>query len=263
MNILHAILANKRCEVAQRKVALPVEQLTAQIAEQPPPAGFVEALAGRIAGGGPAVIAELKKASPSKGMIRRHYRPAAIAKQYEAAGAACLSVLTDEKYFQGADAHLQAAHQAVSLPVLRKEFIVDGYQITESRALGADCILLIVSALDFDELKTLHRQALTLDLDVLIEVHDAAELNAALQLKPKIIGINNRNLITFETRLETTLNLLDQIPDDVLVVTESGIHQPSQVRAMLDRGVAAFLVGEAFMGSKYPGQALSALFGQL
>ncbi|MCZ0943352.1 MAG: indole-3-glycerol phosphate synthase TrpC, partial [Gammaproteobacteria bacterium] len=209
------------------------------------------------------VIAELKKASPSKGLIRAGYDPAAIAPQYEAAGAACLSVLTDEAFFQGADQHLQAARQATALPVLRKDFMINDYQILESRALGADCVLLIAGALDAAQLEALYRQARDLGLDALIEVHDAGELETALKLNPRLVGINNRNLKTFETRLETTLDLLGQIPDGVRVVTESGFHDSGQVRMMRERGVGAFLVGEAFMRADDPGAALRLLFGSL
>ena len=238
-------------------------ELEAEAAEQPPPRGFAAALRRKIATGKPAVIAELKKASPSKGLIRADFDPPTLARSYQDAGAACLSVLTDEKHFQGADEHLRQARAAVALPVLRKEFIIDAYQVTESRALGADCILLIVSALAADELKSLHRQATDLGLDVLVEVHDANELQTALPLNPELIGINNRNLKTFETRIKTTLDLLDQIPKKALVVTESGFHHRHQVQRMRTQGVNAFLVGEAFMRAANPGTALTELFGQL
>ena len=267
MTILDRIIAQKRDEVAERRrqrsvAELNEERLKAELEGQFP-RGFAEALDRKIARGQPAVIAELKRASPSKGLIRAGYDPAAIAPQYEAAGAACLSVLTDEAFFQGADRHLQAARQATALPVLRKDFMIDEYQILESRALGADCVLLIVSALDAAQLKELYQLALDIGLDVLIEVHDAAELETALKLSPRLVGINNRNLKTFETRLETTLDLLGQIPDGVRVVTESGFHEPGQVRMMRERGVDAFLVGEAFMRADDPGAALSLLFGNL
>ncbi|MDD9962869.1 MAG: indole-3-glycerol phosphate synthase TrpC [Gammaproteobacteria bacterium] len=267
MSVLDQIIAQKRDEVAERgrrrgSAELKEEIFEAEIKGQFP-RGFAEALDRTIAAGHPAVIAELKKASPSKGLIRASYDPAAIAPQYEAAGAACLSVLTDEAFFQGADQHLQAARQATALPVLRKDFMINEYQILESRALGADCVLLIVSALDAAQLEALYQQALTLGLDALIEVHDAGELETALKLNPRLVGINNRNLKTFETRLETTLDLLGQIPDGVRVVTESGFHEPGQVRMMRERGVGAFLVGEAFMRADDPGAALSLLFGDL
>ena len=261
MTILDRIIAHKHEEVAGRRRQRRFATLEAEVERQSAPRGFAEALDRKIAKGQPAVIAELKKASPSKGLIRADYDPAAIAPQYEAAGAACLSVLTDEAFFQGADHHLQTARQAAALPVLRKDFMIDGYQILESRALGADCVLLIVSALDAAQLTALHQQALALGLDALIEVHDAGELETALNLNPRLVGINNRNLKTFETRLETTLDLLARIPDDVRVVTESGIHDPSQVRMMRERGVGAFLVGEAFMRAEDPGAELRMLFG--
>ena len=263
MSQLAAILEHKRTEVAQRKAQRPLADIEAEAAEQPPPRGFVAALRRTVAAGKPAVIAELKKASPSKGLIRADFDPPALARSYQAAGAACLSVLTDEKHFQGADEHLRQARAAVSLPVLRKEFIIDAYQVAESRALGADCILLIVSALAADDLESLHQQARALGLEVLVEVHDANELQTALSLNPELIGINNRNLKTFETRIETTLDLLDQIPKDVLVVTESGFHHRHQVQRMRTQGVNAFLVGEAFMRAADPGAALTDLFGQI
>ncbi|MCY3793302.1 MAG: indole-3-glycerol phosphate synthase TrpC [Gammaproteobacteria bacterium] len=261
MSILDRIIAHKRDEVAERRRQRGVAELQAEADRQSAPRGFAEALDRKIAAGQPAVIAELKKASPSKGLIRAGYDPAAIAPQYEAAGAACLSVLTDEAFFQGTDQHLQTARQATALPVLRKDFMIDDYQILESRALGADCVLLIVSALDAGQLEALHEQAMALGLDALIEVHDAGELETALKLNPRLVGINNRNLKTFETRLETTLDLLGQIPDGVRVVTESGFHEPGQVRLMRRRGVDAFLVGEAFMRADDPGAALGVLFG--
>lgn len=260
MTILDRIIAHKREEVAERRRQRSVAELEAEADRQSAPRGFAAALERKIAGGEPAVIAELKKASPSKGLIRRGYDPAAVAPQYEAAGATCLSVLTDAAFFQGADQHLQIARGATALPVLRKDFMVDGYQILESRALGADCVLLIVAALDAAQLQALHQQAQTLGLDALIEVHDADELETALKLNPRLVGINNRNLKTFETRLETTLDLLGQIPDGVQVVTESGFHESSQVRMMRERGVGAFLVGEAFMRAEDPGAELRLLF---
>ena len=262
MTILDRIIAHKRDEVAERRRRRGVAELQARIERQSAPRGFARALVRKIAAGQPAVIAELKRASPSKGVIRERYEPSVIAPQYEAAGAACLSVLTDEAFFRGADHHLQAARQAVSIPVLRKDFMVDAYQILESRALGADCVLLIVGALDAAQLGALHQQALTLGLDALVEVHDAGELETALRLNPQLVGINNRNLKTFETRLETTWDLLAQIPDGVTVVTESGFREPRQVRMMRQRGVGAFLVGEAFMRADDPGAALRALFAE-
>jgi indole-3-glycerol phosphate synthase len=259
--ILDEILAHKREEVAARRRQRSEAELSAAAARQSAPRGFTAALRRRADTGLPAVIAEVKKASPSKGVIREDFDPTAIARSYENHGAACLSVLTDEKYFQGADAYLVEARDAVSLPVLRKDFVVDEYQLLEARALGADCVLLIVSALDASRLADLNSRARALGLDVLIEVHDSAELHSALALKPDLVGINNRNLRTFETSLETTCRLLPDIPDDVLVVTESGIHARADVAMMLERGVRTFLVGEAFMRAGDPGEALEALFG--
>ncbi len=258
--ILDEIIAHKRGEVAIRRTTRPEAELSEAIARVASPRGFVAALNSAIAGRGAGVIAEIKKASPSKGVIRPDFHPTQIAASYERAGAACLSVLTDEKYFQGNDRYLQEVHEAVNLPLLRKEFIVDAYQIPESRSLGADCILLIVSALSAQELADYHKAANDLGMDVLIEVHDEPELEAALALDPGLVGINNRNLKTFETTLETTFRLLKQIPDDVLVVTESGIHSADDVAEMREHSVNAFLVGEAFMRAEDPGSALETLF---
>ena len=258
--VLDEILAHKRQEVERRRRSRPLAQVRKEAERQPPARGFVGALQERQNAGRPAVIAEIKKASPSKGIIREIFDPPAIARSYEAAGAACLSVLTDEKYFQGGDACLQAARDAVALPVLRKDFTIDEYQVYEARALGADCILLIVSALEKPELRSLADLAAGLGLDVLIEVHNREELDSALSLEPALIGINNRNLKTFETSLSTTFDLLRGIPEGITVVTESGIRQRSDVQAMLDRGVRAFLVGEAFMRAPNPGAALRKLF---
>ncbi|MEM8768947.1 MAG: indole-3-glycerol phosphate synthase TrpC [Pseudomonadota bacterium] len=258
--ILDEILAHKRGEVEARRAARPEASFAESVEQAPAPRGFVAALRRAIADRGAGVIAEVKKASPSKGVIRPDFHPVQIAESYERAGAACLSVLTDEKYFQGRDQYLRDVHKAVKLPLLRKEFIVDAYQIAESRSLGADCILLIVSALSAQELKGYHKAANDLGMDVLIEVHDEAELDAALALDPGLVGINNRNLKTFETTLETTFRLLARIPDDVLVVTESGIHTADDVAAMRERSVNAFLVGEAFMRAEDPGSALKNLF---
>lgn len=258
--ILDEILAYKADEVAERKRHRAPVEIEAAIADRAPTRGFVQRLLDTVAGGDAAVIAEVKKASPSKGVIRPDFHPVEIAGSYQAAGAACLSVLTDEKYFQGSDDYLSEIRAAVALPLLRKEFIVDPYQIAESRLIGADCILLIVSALSQSALEAFHGQATELELDVLIEVHDAGELERALSLSPKLIGINNRNLQTFETSLENTFGLLDAIPEGVLVVTESGIHSTADVAAMREHGVHAFLIGEAFMRADDPGAALKTLF---
>ena len=222
--------------------------------------GFAAAIEARIAAGDAAVIAEVKKASPSKGVIRADFDPAAIARSYEAGGAACLSVLTDVDFFQGADAYLQQARAACALPVLRKDFTIDPYQVIEARVLGADCILLIVAALDDDRLAELSGQALDLGMDVLVEVHDLGELERALQVPVPLLGINNRNLRTFEVSLDTTLSLQDAVPRDRRLVTESGILGFDDVRRMRDAGVDAFLVGEAFMRDPQPGVALQRLF---
>ena len=258
--ILDEIIEHKHSEVADRRESTPVSALREQIEESGSPRGFTGSLQETVANGKCAVIAEVKKASPSKGVIREHFDPIAIASSYEKAGAACLSVLTDERYFQGSDDHLRAIREAVALPLLRKEFIVDEYQIYETRAMGADCVLLIVSALDIMQLTVFHQLARSLDLDVLLEVHNTAELEAALSLQPVMVGINNRNLKTFETHLDNTFSLLGNIPDSVLVVTESGIRERAQVEAMRSRNVHAFLVGEAFMKADDPGAALTQLF---
>ncbi len=259
--VLAKILARKAEEVAERKQQVSLEAMKARAAAQPAARGFVDAIAGKIAEGKSAVIAEVKKASPSKGVIRENFEPAAIAASYEKGGAACLSVLTDVDFFQGADEYLQQARQAVSLPVLRKDFTIDDYQVYEARALGADCILLIVAALAQPALENLHQTAVDAGLDVLVEVHDAEELERALRLDARLIGINNRNLKTFETSLNNTFDLLGCMPDDRIVVTESGIHTRADVAAMRDHRVNAFLVGEAFMRADDPGEKLAELFG--
>ena len=257
--ILDEIIAHKRIEVAARAQRRPLRDLlSAGFGSTPTP--FTAALRSSIDAGRSAVIAEVKKASPSRGVIRADFDPVAIALSYQRSGASALSVLTDEKYFQGRDEYLEAVKAAVSLPVLRKEFIVDEYQIVESRALGADCVLLIVAALAPAQLAAFHQCATGLGLDVLIEVHDRREMETALELAPDMIGINNRNLKTFETRLDTTFDLLDFVPAGTLVVTESGIHTRADVDAMRSQGVNAFLVGEAFMRAEDPGAALEALF---
>lgn len=258
--VLRRILQRKAEEVAERRAAVGIEALQQRAREQIAARGFVAAIDARIGAGQAAVIAEIKKASPSKGVIRPDFDPPAIAASYARAGAACLSVLTDVDFFQGADSYLQAARAACSLPVLRKDFTIDPYQVVEARALGADCILLIVSALSDAQMAELNAAALEQGLDVLVEVHDRAELERALPLGNRLIGINNRNLHTFEVSLQTTWELLSAIPEDRIVVTESGIHAPGDVQAMRERGVHAFLVGEAFMRVSEPGAELARLF---
>ena len=260
-NILDEILDTKVSEVATRKRHTSKAELETRISSMPPTRGFCAALQQRAAQKLPGVIAEIKKASPSKGVIRADFDPVAIAQSYAAHGATCLSVLTDETYFQGSDAYLTAVSQTVDLPVIRKDFIVDEYQLYEARALGADCVLLIVAALNIMQLTVFKQVARGLDLDILIEVHDRNELEAALTLQPDLVGINNRNLKTFETRLDTTTSLLPAIPAKTTVVTESGISKPADVEMMNKHGVYCFLVGEAFMRADDPGAALTDLFG--
>jgi indole-3-glycerol phosphate synthase len=259
--VLKKILARKAQEVADRKSVVSVDQLKAQLEHASAPRGFAKALQAKISAGESAVIAEIKKASPSKGVIREDFDPIAIAKSYELGGAACLSVLTDVDFFQGADQYLVDARAACNLPVIRKDFIIDEYQLYESRAMGADCVLLIVSALQPQELYSLHATALALGLDVLVEVHDQRELEIALAVDNPMVGINNRNLHTFEVSLDNTFELLDQIPQNRIVITESGIHSGNDVQLMRDNNVHAFLVGEAFMRSENPGQQLKNFFG--
>jgi indole-3-glycerol phosphate synthase len=258
--VLDRILAHKRVEVAERKRVRPLADMTRAARSAPAARGFVAALSARIAAGDPAVIAEVKKASPSKGVIRADFDPSEIARSYASAGAACLSVLTDEAFFQGRDDYLIDVRATVPLPTLRKDFVIDAYQIAEARAMGADCILLIVAALPPHQLRDCYAAACDLGLDVLIEVHDRAELERCLALSPRVVGINNRDLRNFDTRLSTTYDLLPYIPDDVVVVTESGIHEHAQIDEMRSRGVNAFLVGEAFMREPDPGAALHRLF---
>ncbi len=258
--ILTRILARKDEEVAERRQAVSEADLLALADKQSAPRGFIDALNARIAAGDAAVIAEVKKASPSKGVMREDFHPDDIAKRYAEGGAACLSVLTDADFFQGHEDFLIAARDACDLPVIRKDFITHSYQVTEARAIGADCILLIVAALDDTQLRDLHQQANALGMDVLVEVHDAVELERALALDLKLVGINNRNLHTFETSLNTTLDLLPRIPEGVTVITESGIHTRDDVELMRDHEVNGFLVGEAFMREEDPGQALKQLF---
>lgn len=283
-DILQKILAVKAEEIAAAKRAEPAEAMRAAAEFAPPPRDFVGALRAKITEGRAAVIAEIKKASPSRGVLREDFHPAAIATSYERGGAACLSVLTDRPFFQGSPEYLKEARDACTLPVLRKDFIIDPYQVYEARAMGADCILLIVAAFahaarrgqevfpfppmgeggaetfNVAAMQELEAIAHTLGMAVLVEVHDAAELDAALQLKTPLIGINNRNLRTFEVSLDTTLGLLPRIPGDRLVVTESGILTPDHVRLMRENGVHAFLVGEAFMRAPDPGAELARLF---
>ncbi len=258
--VLRKIIARKWEEIADRKAHVSLDELKARAAAQAPARGFVKAIEAKLAQGKAGVIAEIKKASPSKGVIREHFVPDEIARSYEQGGAACLSILTDVDFFQGADAYLQQARAAVSLPVIRKDFLVDEYHIYEARALGADCVLLIVSALETAKLKELNALAHDIGLDVLVEVHDERELDIALELPNKLIGINNRNLHTFDVTLETTYKLLDKIGNDRIVVTESGILTPADVKAMRDKNVHAFLVGEAFMRAENPGLALQQFF---
>lgn len=259
-DILKVILARKEEEIIQRAKRASLSDLSDCVEAAPAVRPFLAALLRRIDSGGPGVIAEIKRASPSKGVLREDFDPVVIATSYERAGAACLSVLTDRDFFQGSEAYLEDARAATQLPVLRKDFIIDPYQVLEARVMGADCVLLIVAALGDESLRELSALAHDLEMDVLVEVHDREELDRALMLDARMIGINNRDLRSFETRLETTLDLLDQIPSDRLVVTESGIHTVEDVRLMRGRGVHAFLVGEAFMRAPDPGAALRELF---
>ena len=259
-DILDTIVARKREEIEARSRLHPLADLRVRIADAPPVRGFAAAIEAKIANGQPAVIAEIKKASPSKGVIRPDFKPADIARSYALGGAACLSVLTDVDFFQGADAYLQQAREACALPVLRKDFTVDAYQVHEARVLGADCILLIVAALDDAQLADLSMLAMGLGMDVLIEVHDIDELERALQVPAPLLGINNRNLRTFEVSLEVTLAMRDAVPRDRRLVTESGIVAPADVVRMRAAGIEAFLVGETFMRAADPGAALRQLF---
>ena len=259
-DILNKILAVKAGEVAAAKSRIDVAAIRRAAEETAPARDFEAALRSKIAQGGAAVIAEIKKASPSKGVIRVDFKPAEIAADYATHGAACLSVLTDEQFFQGHADYLKATRAACTLPTLRKDFMIDEYQVFEARAWGADCILLIAAALDLDQMKAFEATAHALGMAVLVEVHDAAELDIALQLKTLLLGINNRNLRTFETTLDATLTLLPRIPADKLVVTESGILGPDDVKRMRTNNVNAFLVGEAFMKAPSPGAELARLF---
>ena len=258
--VLKKIIARKWEEIAERSEHLPLAELHKKSDAADSPRGFVEALESKVSAGKAGIIAEIKKASPSKGVIREDFNPADIARSYEVSGAACLSILTDRDFFQGHEDFLVEARAACKLPVLRKDFIVSPYQVYEARALGADCILLIAAALDDKVMAELNTLAMDLGMDVLIEVHNGHELERTLQLDNKLLGINNRNLHTFDVTLETTFGLLDGIPDDRLVVTESGIHTRDDVASMFRHDVKAFLVGEAFMRAPVPGDELERLF---
>ncbi|PPD11931.1 indole-3-glycerol phosphate synthase TrpC [Methylophilus sp.] len=259
-DILNKILATKAEEIAAAQARLPLAEVQALAAQQAPARDFVGAIRSRIAAGKAAVIAEIKKASPSKGVIRADFKPAEIAASYEQGGAACLSVLTDEQYFQGSADYLKQARAACSLPVLRKDFMIDTYQVYEARAMGADCILLIAAALTLAQMQQLESVAHSLGMAVLVEVHNGEELAQAIQLTTPLLGINNRNLRTFEVTLDTTLGLLEKISGDKIVVTESGIFTADDVKLMRDHAVHTFLVGEAFMRQENPGTELAKVF---
>ena len=259
-DILTTILARKAEEIEQRSRVRPLSELRARALNQPATRGFVRSIRNRLQAGEPAVIAEVKKASPSKGVIRADFRPAEIARSYEAGGAACLSVLTDVDFFQGSNLYLSEARSACRLPVIRKDFIVDPYQVYEARMIGADCILLIVAALEDAQMIELANLAGELGMDVLVEVHDIDELERALQTDCELIGVNNRNLRTFEVSLDTTIELKDAVPRDRILVTESGIATREDVAKMRGNGVDTFLVGESFMREADPGAALKRLF---
>lgn len=256
--ILDEILIHKKKEVELARQERPLKQLETQLNNQP--RGFIKAIKNQIQQNKPAIIAEIKKASPSKGLICTDFNPITIATTYEKAGATCLSVLTDEKFFQGNNKYLTQIRKHCSLPLLRKDFIIDPYQIFEASFIGADCILLIVAALTDEQLATLYEVAIELNLDVLVEVHNTKELQRALTLNPPLLGINNRNLKTFKTSLDVTLNLLDQIPKSTIIVTESGIHTREDVTLMRKHGVHTFLVGESLMRADDPGAKLKELF---
>ncbi len=260
LTILEKIVAHKHVEIAAAKVKRSLTDLESMYPAAENMRGFAAAMQARVASRQPAVIAEIKKASPSKGLIRADFQPAQHAKDYAENGATCLSVLTDRDYFQGHDDYLLAAREACVLPVIRKDFIVDHYQLAESRALGADCVLLIVAALDQQQLIELAIHAMELNLDVLVEIHSQSELERALDLKSPLLGINNRNLHTFETSLETTLELAKKIPADKVVITESGIHSRADVALMLESDIFGFLVGESMMRAENPGIKLKELF---
>ena len=259
-DVLASIVDHKRREVAAAKSAISASQLNESIAARATIRGFESSLRQHISNGQSGVIAECKKASPSKGVIRANYDVMDIARSYQAGGASCLSVLTDAKFFQGSNQHLALARRVCDLPLLRKDFIIDPYQIRQSYAIGADCILLIVAVLDRVELAEYAKQAIELGLDVLIEVHDEAELDIALNIEHGMLGINNRNLRTFETTLETTLRLSRQVPSDRLVVSESGIHCAADIEMLKSAGIDTFLIGESLMRAANPGAALNELF---
>jgi len=263
--VLKRIVARKLEEIAERQQHTTIDDLKIRIeanrSGSMAPRGFAKAMQAKLDLGLPAVIAEAKKASPSKGVIRESFNPAAIAASYQAGGAACMSVLTDADFFQGHEDYLQQARAACELPVIRKDFIVDPYQVYESRAIGADCILLIVACLEDQQMQQLAQLAEDLGMDVLVESHDAQELARALMLSTPLVGINNRNLHTFELTLQTTFDLLAMMPEDRMVITESGIHTPADVVLMQDQNVNAFLVGESFMRASDPGAKLAELFG--
>lgn len=259
-DILKTILAKKVEEVARRKLGMTIANLEEIAGNVERPRGFYNSLQAKASAKKPAIIAEIKKASPSQGVIREDFQPVTIAQDYAMSGATCLSVLTDKEFFQGSEAYLQMVRERCPLPVLRKDFMIDAYQIYEARALGADCILLIVAALADSQMQELAELATKLGMDVLVEVHDADELQRALALDTKLIGINNRNLRTFETSLQTTLTLKNSVPADRLIITESGIHTHDDVQLMLDNEIYTFLVGEAFMRAPSPGQKMRELF---
>lgn len=259
-DILTRILARKTEELAERSARMPLAELSARVADLPETRGFAAAIEAKIDAGLPAVIAEVKKASPSKGIIRPDFDPASIARSYELGGAACLSVLTDKDFFHGSEDFLQQARAACSLPVLRKDFVIDPYQVYEARVIGADCILLIVAALGDAALLELSLLAAELDLDVLCEVHDVEEMERALALPVPLIGVNNRNLRTFETSIDTSIELQSMIEYDRILVSESGIHTHDDIERLQDAGINAFLVGEAFMRANDPGAELKRLF---
>ena len=259
-DILQKILKTKQIEIATRTKKISLSELKKQADNAVAVRPFVTAIKNKVANNKAAVIAEIKRASPSKGLIRENFKPKEIAASYQKGGACCISVLTDTNYFQGSTAYLREARAACDLPVIRKDFIIDIYQVYEARAMNADCILLIVSALSDVKMQQLYSLAYSLEMDVLIEVHDEGELKRALRLNPALIGINNRNLRTFETSLNTTIDLLAQIPKQHIVVTESGIHQQKDIQRMRRHQVNAFLVGEAFMRADNPGKELNSLF---